>query len=620
MLPNGMADVAQIAGPRYKLLPQKEKERFERMANSAKAKMSGKSGDAYRMDNQHNIVAHRKDEYTELDKRRLKEKKDIIKDWPEGKDLKKVAFHFIHFHTLCPVEEPKDCLPCEIAVIEYSIERGITKQLHRFIEPGQIMAGYLYTCKSHSESTHQIPVEGFELADANYRGLWMQIENFINPGREKEEHPPLFCLGASGNFKVVELCLEWIYGRACLGEPNRIRKVYEIESLFQEMHAHIGHQVSKSRCVDLLTSSEWEFEPNTRCQYHEDKEVKFCSLGIVNRYAYAISDNICNYFDVLPTKNHLPMRDDLGLFRALPLSAMPVCPYQEARMSNKPNMLVKPRQAKPKPVHTQPELEEDYQELRRPKLPDYQESGGGSGWSNRVVGGMQISDSDFPEIQSNSTPIPAYQPMGRSLSMPDYSMSAAQPIGRGLSSMQQPMERPPAPMGRGMINSYISGLSSESMMPGLGRGLSQGLQGMGLTSQPMGRGAPGLSLYQSSANPPRVTQSFPAGYEDEQEVDEFDDADEDDQEDEIVPLRRPGQAPARSQAPPPGLQKLVTPQQPLPATISQPPKPLPKMTGRGRGNILDNLLTRGIKPGINIGRGYAPPNWVEDGTMKPVRQ
>ena len=44
------------------------------------------------------------------------------------------------------------------------------------------------------ESTHQIPVENFEKSDSNYRGLWIQIENFINPANEKSEHPPLFCL------------------------------------------------------------------------------------------------------------------------------------------------------------------------------------------------------------------------------------------------------------------------------------------------------------------------------------------------------------------------------------------------------------------------------------------
>lgn len=44
------------------------------------------------------------------------------------------------------------------------------------------------------EDTHKIPVENFELADQNYRGLWIQLQNFINPNGEKPEYPPLYCL------------------------------------------------------------------------------------------------------------------------------------------------------------------------------------------------------------------------------------------------------------------------------------------------------------------------------------------------------------------------------------------------------------------------------------------
>ena len=44
-------------------------------------------------------------------------------------------FYFINIQYLCKTEE-EEYLPCEIALIEYSIGKGITKKLHRFIEPG----------------------------------------------------------------------------------------------------------------------------------------------------------------------------------------------------------------------------------------------------------------------------------------------------------------------------------------------------------------------------------------------------------------------------------------------------------------------------------------------------
>ena len=52
---------------------------------------------------------------------------------------------------------------------------------------------HVHSCIT-GDNTHQIPVENFELADSNYRGLWIQIENFINPQGEKPNHPPLYCL------------------------------------------------------------------------------------------------------------------------------------------------------------------------------------------------------------------------------------------------------------------------------------------------------------------------------------------------------------------------------------------------------------------------------------------
>lgn len=70
--------------------------------------------------------------------------------------------------------------------------------------------------------------------------------------------------GATGDYLVVECCLQWIHGRTCLGSPNRIKHIYEVEGLMQELHAHIGNQVSKSGCVDALTSHDWDYEPDTR--------------------------------------------------------------------------------------------------------------------------------------------------------------------------------------------------------------------------------------------------------------------------------------------------------------------------------------------------------------------
>ena len=52
-------------------------------------------------------------------------------------ELKSEPFYFISFQCLCKTDYD-EYLPAEIAIIEYSIEKGITKNLHRFIEPGRL--------------------------------------------------------------------------------------------------------------------------------------------------------------------------------------------------------------------------------------------------------------------------------------------------------------------------------------------------------------------------------------------------------------------------------------------------------------------------------------------------
>ncbi|XP_045165078.2 protein maelstrom homolog [Mercenaria mercenaria] len=575
VFPNGIADVVPIAHPRWKQLPEKDKQRFENMAKQEKARLRGRAGDEYRVDNVGNVLAHRKDRYTELDKRRMAEKKDIVKNWPLGKALKSEVFYFINFQVLCKTEEG-DYLPAEIAVIEYSIEKGIMRDLHRFIEPGKIPTGYRFTCIQNSEDTHKIPVENFELADNNYRGLWIQLENFINFNGTKSENPPLYCLGAGHKYEAVEYCLDWIHAKACLGEPNRIHKVYEIESLFHEMQAHVGNQVSKTCCIDSLTSSEWDYEPKTKCAYHEELEVKDCALGIVHRYAYAISDALCQFFDVQITKNHLPARDDTGAITVLSPSSMPVCNKQDSRLPQKSDMMLKTKELKPR----QPPLEEDYRELRRPNppVPGYTNTlpaapawgGAGVGGAIAPVGGVYVNQADYPPMAA-----------GRGLTVGMQGLSLNQTKHAGRAGAPRPSDAPPPPQAW-----------QQPQVPSF--------------QQPMGIGR-GMVARNVPVRAPLVPSPNNGLAEEE--------------DGNLAPLRLPGQTVS---APP--QQQYQQSQQHFSQFADAEPKPtinggtsyLP--VGRGKGGLLEGFLKNGRKPGAPVGRGYAPPDWVDDGSLGPVRR
>lgn len=446
---NGIQDVVPIAHPRWKALPEKEKERFEKMAKEYKKKMRGAEGDKFRMDNVGNNLAYRVDPVAELNKRRLGEQRAMRSSWPPGKEVAKEKFYFINIQYLCKTEED-EYLPCEIAIIEYSIESGITKKLHRFIEPGRIKTGYRFTCIENSEQTHQIPVENFELSDSNYRGLWIQIENFINPQGELPEHPPLYCLGADDDYRVVEYCLDWIHGRTCLGTPNCIRKIYEVEGLLLELNAHIGNSVAKSQCVDLLTSHDWDYEPDTKCDYHEEKEVKHCSLGIVQRYAFAMSDCLCGYYDVQLTPKHLPMRKDTPAVTVLSPSTMPVDPHQDSRMPQRkaPPVYNRPKAQPTRPVAQDDDDDEDYTPLRLPG------NAPGTNYNNPApwAGMMGVA---APKVENSFTP------MGRGLSIGMEGLTLNDEKFAGRSQAPDPTFTPNPPMA----------WQRDSQPLGIGRGL-----------------------------------------------------------------------------------------------------------------------------------------------------
>ena len=62
------------------------------------------------------------------------------------------------------------------------------------------------------EDYHQIPIERFDKADANYRGLWIQLENFVNPNGEKPEYPPFYCM-VSRTFESILPFIVWLVER-----------------------------------------------------------------------------------------------------------------------------------------------------------------------------------------------------------------------------------------------------------------------------------------------------------------------------------------------------------------------------------------------------------------------
>ncbi len=48
------------------------------------------------------------------------------------------TFYFLDFQSLCEIPERENdrFMPCEMAVAKYSLNSGIQKTMHKFIDPG----------------------------------------------------------------------------------------------------------------------------------------------------------------------------------------------------------------------------------------------------------------------------------------------------------------------------------------------------------------------------------------------------------------------------------------------------------------------------------------------------
>lgn len=53
-------------------------------------------------------------------------------------DVKSHLFYFIDILSLCEIKDHKTerFLPCELAVVEYSLSAGIKRSIHQFPDPG----------------------------------------------------------------------------------------------------------------------------------------------------------------------------------------------------------------------------------------------------------------------------------------------------------------------------------------------------------------------------------------------------------------------------------------------------------------------------------------------------
>ena len=68
-------------------------------------------------------------------------------------------------------------------------------------------------------------------------------------------------------------------------------QVYEIESLLIQLDSiasSSGPNLTTFQASELFNTSAYDYERGTRCGWHEQREIKYCSLSTVKIYRYTV--------------------------------------------------------------------------------------------------------------------------------------------------------------------------------------------------------------------------------------------------------------------------------------------------------------------------------------------
>ncbi len=82
----------------------------------------------------------RRDKGAEMSERRSKEKEIIISGFSPGMAAADQNYYFIDFQSLCEIsiKGEKHYLPCEVALVEFSLKLGAKRKFQKFIDPGTV--------------------------------------------------------------------------------------------------------------------------------------------------------------------------------------------------------------------------------------------------------------------------------------------------------------------------------------------------------------------------------------------------------------------------------------------------------------------------------------------------
>lgn len=206
--------------------------------------------------------------------------------------------------------------PCEMGIVKFTINEGVTTKCHSLINPGKLPLGHAFAAKDHSERTHMLQPPPNAIGDTDYAEILETAIEFliVNSNCGKGDKLPLlvmederkmtedilsqFCNAANVEFERFELLpLTYFF--------QRLRDTCELYYMFKTEFTFSYAVASRHMDRDV-----YQYYRGNGCPLHEDEEINIhCALSRATRWAFVILDQTMDVCGVT-TKHpglHYPM-------------------------------------------------------------------------------------------------------------------------------------------------------------------------------------------------------------------------------------------------------------------------------------------------------------------------
>ena len=224
------------------------------------------------------------------------------------------SFFVGHFNYLCKTDR-EFYPPCEMAVAEFSLERGVIRVFHEFVSPlDSVPVGHKYKCQQHARVTHNLLPE-FEYYQKDYRVLMTGLIAFLGgAGPAGSKLPPIYV--APRHKEAAECIAEFLVQRSAAVRQLRLFSLPKLMLELRNLPLAAGapeYYPSQHVAQSVLEEDKWSHHAGIGCEFHEALEnPHHCSVAIVRRLVFDLASGCCVVYRLaLRAGRHLPPDQEL---------------------------------------------------------------------------------------------------------------------------------------------------------------------------------------------------------------------------------------------------------------------------------------------------------------------